>query len=132
MRERRPLVVVDYRVHFNDTSYAQLRTGVAIWWVQSARNAATYGTGLPAPTNPIPASPVGVGERRDGGWAFRQDVGTPGTAPVTTAVADFLTAIPVGKLVHEATLSIRSVGKHPFTISGVKWTGMLHVRSDRG
>ena len=132
MRERRPLTVVDYRVHFNDTSYARITLGSATWWAQAARNPAVYGTGTPAPTNPIPAGSTGIGEVRDGGWAFRQDSGTPTSAPSTTATADFLSAVPVGRLVHQAAVSIRSHGKHPFTISGVKWTGALHVRSDRG
>ena len=132
MRERRPLTVVDYRVHFNDTSYAKIVLGSAVWWAQVARNPAAYGTGTPAPVNPIPESSTGAGEVRDGGWAFRKDSGTPATAPALTATSDFLSAIPVGRLVHQAAVSVRSAGKHPFTISGVKWTGALHVRSDRG
>lgn len=132
MRERRPLTVVDYRVHFNDTSYARAVLGTATWWMQVARNPGAYGTGTPAPSDPIPASSEGNGEIRDGGWAFRQDSGVPATEPATSATADFLSAIPVGRLVHQAAVSIRSTGKHPFTISGVKWTGALHVRSDRG
>jgi hypothetical protein len=114
MRERRPLTVVDYRVHFSDTSYARVILGSAVWWAQVARN------------------PGGAGELQDGGWAFRQDAGTPLTEPALTATADFLSTIPVGRLVHQASVSVRSAGKHPFTISGVKWTGALHVRSDRG
>lgn len=132
MRERRPLTVVDYRVHFNDTSYAKIVLGAAVWWAQVDRNPAAYGTGTPAPVNPIPASSTGNGEVRDGGWAFRQDAGTPATEPSVADTADFLSAIPVGRLVHQAAVSVRSAGKHPFTISGVKWTGALHVRSDRG
>ena len=113
MRQAHPLTLVSYRVHYADTSYAQAVVGTAIWWQQAAVNPS--------------ASPV-----TDGGWAYRQDSGTPGTAPATTAVADFLSAVPVGRLVHQAGVSLRSVGKHPFTISGVQWTGALHTRSDRG
>lgn len=113
MRQARPLTVTTYRVHYAGTSYAQAVVGSAIWWQQAAVNPS--------------ASPV-----TDGGWAFRQDAGTPGTAPATTAVADFLSPVPVGRLVHQAGVSLRSVGKHPFTISGVQWTGALHTRSDRG
>lgn len=112
-RQRHPLTLVTYRVHYNDTSYAKSLLGSAVWWHQAAVN-------------------PGASLIADGGWALRQDSGTPGSAPATTATADFLSAIPVGRLVHQAGVSLRSVGKHPFTISGVQWTGALHTRSDRG
>jgi hypothetical protein len=123
-------VLVDYRMHFNETSYAQIVQGTAIWWAQGGYNPGAYGTGAPTPVNPIPTGTIG--EVRDGGWAFRQDSGTPSTAPAVTAKADFISAIPVGRLVHQAAVSLRSTGKHPFTISGVHWTAVLHTRSDRG
>lgn len=113
MRQARPLTLVSYRVHYADTSYAKAVVGSAVWWQQAAVNPS--------------ATPV-----TDGGWSFRQDSGTPATEPAVTAVADFLSPVPVGRLVHQAGVTLRSVGKHPFTISGVQWTGALHTRSDRG
>lgn len=113
MRQRHPLTLVAYRVHYTDTSYAKALVGSTIWWQRAAANP--------------DVSPVS-----DGGWAQRQDSGTPTPEPATTATADFLSAFPVGRLVHQAGLSLRSVGKHPFTISSVQWMGALHTRSDRG
>lgn len=113
MRQRHPLTLVAYRVHYADTSYAKALVGSAIWWQRAAANPA--------------AAPIS-----DGGWAERLDSGTPASPPAPTATADFLSAFPVGLLVHQAGLSLRSVGKHPFTISSVQWMGALHTRSDRG
>lgn len=113
MRQAQPLVLVDYRIHYSETSYAKVTSGSSVWWQQAAVNPG--------------AAPVS-----DGGWSFRQDVGTPITEPATTATGDFLSPVPVGQLVHLSGITVQSTGKHPFTVSGVQWTGALHTRSDRG